>query len=658
MLLPQAVLYAGVEALPPAPITLAAGPLALVFEAGDLRYIRLGNHEILRRVYMAVRDHNWGTAPAVLSDVRMDIAADHFHIGYTATNRLHQVEFVWRGEIEGRADGTLRFSMDGEARTSFRRNRIGFCVLHPMACAGRRARITHVDGSQEETTFPTAIAPQRMADGMIHPVYPFAEMQALAYEVTPGLWAEVSFAGDIFETEDQRNWTDASYKTYGTPLRLPFPVQVAVGDRVRQAITLRLQGTLPAATVAATGAAEPGPSLRVTSAPPRPLPAIGLGMAAHGEALSAAETARLAALRPAHLRVDLDLTTPAYGERLRRAATEAAALGARVEAAIFLSDNAPAELAQLRAQLDHWRPPVARWLVFHQRESSTPARWVELARAALAPYDHTAAFGGGTNAFFTELNRQRPDPAALDFLVYSINPQIHAFDNASLVETLAAQAATVTSAAAFAEGKPIVVGPVTLRPRGNPNATGPEPELAPGELPPQVDVRQMSLLGAGWTLGSLKYLAESGVAAVTYYETTGWCGVMERASGSPLPATFRSLPGAVFPLYHVLADVGEFAGGEVVPTTASHPLLVNGMTLQKDGKRRTLVANLSAQPQTATVDGLAAAVTVRLLDAAVAETAMTAPEAYRSAPCELLWTNGGVLGLKLPPFAVATIDAE
>ena len=37
---------------------------------------------------------------------------------------------------------------------------------------------------------------------------------------------------------------------------------------------------------------------------------------------------------------------------------------------------------------------------------------------------------------------------------------------------------------------------VTLRPRFNPNATGPEPEPRPGELPSQVDVRQMSLLGA------------------------------------------------------------------------------------------------------------------------------------------------------------------
>ena len=153
----------------------------------------------------------------------------------------------------------------------------------------------------------------------------------------------------------------------------------------------------------------------------------------------------------------------------------------------------------------------------------------------------------------------------LDLVCYSINPQVHAFDNASLAETLAAQAVTVASARQFAGALPLAITPITLRPRFNPNATAPEPAPAPGELPRQVDVRQMSLFGAGWTAGSLKYLCASGAASLTYYETSGWRGVMELASGAPLPERFRSLPGGVFPLYHVLADIGEFAGGEITP---------------------------------------------------------------------------------------------
>ena len=39
--------------------------------------------------------------------------------------------------------------------------------------------------------------------------------------------------------EDQRNWTDASFKTYSTPLRIPYPVEVAPGQDPVQAVTMR-----------------------------------------------------------------------------------------------------------------------------------------------------------------------------------------------------------------------------------------------------------------------------------------------------------------------------------------------------------------------------------------------------------------------------------
>ena len=61
-------------------------------------------------------------------------------------------------------------------------------------------------------------------------------MRAISHEVVPGLMAEVRFEGETFEMEDQRNWTDASYKTYCTPLSLPYPVEVkegTAGEHVR-----------------------------------------------------------------------------------------------------------------------------------------------------------------------------------------------------------------------------------------------------------------------------------------------------------------------------------------------------------------------------------------------------------------------------------------
>ena len=44
--------------------------------------------------------------------------------------------------------------------------------------------------------------------------------------------------GDTYEMEDQRNWTDASYKTYVRPLARPWPYTLDAGARLDQAVTL------------------------------------------------------------------------------------------------------------------------------------------------------------------------------------------------------------------------------------------------------------------------------------------------------------------------------------------------------------------------------------------------------------------------------------
>jgi hypothetical protein len=276
----------------------------------------------------------------------------------------------------------------------------------------------------------------------------------------------------------------------------------------------------------------------------------------------------------------------------------------------------------------------------------------------LGSYDPQARFGAGTNANFAELNRGRPPVEALDLVTYSINPQVHGFDNSTLTENLEAQAATVESARQFAGGLPVAVSPVTLKPRFNPNATGPETAPPPGELPSSVDVRQMTLFGAAWTLGSVKYLAESGAQTVTYFETTGWRGLMETERGSPIPAKFRSLPGTVFPLYHVLADVGEFAGGDVVPSVSNAPLAVEGLVLRKGGRTRILLANLTDREQSIQVSdtGIGKVWSLSLLDGTNAEFAMTSPESYREQRGEALETHGSHFEVHLRPYAVARID--
>jgi hypothetical protein len=654
MLAPNILYYGQPEPLPER-IPLRAGPLALFFEQNSLRYLRVGAHEVVRRIYAAVRDQNWGTAPDVLSNLHLDVRPDSFHIDFDVTNQIVAtgVDFTWHGEISGDASGCVQFSMDGVARSSFLRNRIGFCVLHPMAeCASHVCVVQHADGRMQEGIFPRYIAPQQ----------PFQDMRAISYEVAPGLHAEVRFEGDVFEMEDQRNWTDASFKTYCTPLGLPYPVAVTPGTRVQQGVTLTVTGE-PAtqAFISAPAPARATPvEVTLNEASSLPLPSIGLAL--HGDdqpALTAREIERLRTLHLGHLYVDLDFTAgeDAVKRRWQEASALARQLGVPLQVALLVSDKAvDAWLRFVRDVLPALQHDVCEWLVLGKTAKVTPAHWVQRVRESLAQAGNTAPVGGGTNAYFTELNRNRPAPALLDRVCYSINPQVHAFDLSSLVETLAAQQATVESARQFCDATPVSVGPVTLKMRFNPDAFGSIPPVPPGELPPQVDVRQMSLFGAGWTLGSLKYLTTGGAARVTYYETHGWRGVMETEQGSLLPDKFHSLPGAVFPPYHMLAAVGDFAGGAMLGCTSSEPLSVDALALRRGEYTRLLLANFTAKMQMVRVRAATPHARLHALDVYNAVEVMQSPESFRAKPGDMQATHAGVLSLQLPPFGLAWLD--
>jgi D-apionolactonase len=618
---------------------LCAGPLRMRFENGDLRYIKWGGHEILRRVYAAVRDRNWDTIPSQISNLQCSIQEDSFQLSYDATHREREIDFVWRGEITGDEAGTIRFTFDGEARSTFLRNRIGFCVLHPAELAGQPCRARYANGSEYVTAFPELVAAEQ-------PVKALHDLSAITHEVAPGLWAEVAFSGDLFEMEDQRNWIDASYKTFCTPLRLPFPLEIAAGTRIRQSVELRLHGNSLTAP-AQVAQAEQG--ILITHTEQRfALPPLGLGLGPHP--LSAREIEHLAKLKPAHLRVDVKLAEAAVDQLLARADLTLRQLDVPLEMALFLSENAAAELQSLVKWLRQQQPRVARWLIFDTGAKSSLARSLQLARQALREFG--GPIGGGTNADFYQLNQFRPPADLMDFVAFSMNPQTHAFDDTSLVETLTVIPEPVRSARHYFNCLPVVISPVTLKPRFNAVATGATAEIADA-LPANVDVRQLSLFGAAWTLGALKRLAESAATSITCFETTGWRGVMETETGSPLPQQFPSLAGAVFPLYHVLADVAEFAGGEILCVQSGDPLKVEAILLERGERQSLVLANLTPETQIATLADIENTARLRRLNEQNVEAAMCEPETFRRQYVLDKLPSGHI---ELSPFEIVRLD--
>lgn len=661
---PKNVLYYGKDEELPPQVSLRAGPLALIYEQGDLRRVCLGDTEILRRIYVAVRNRNWDTVSPVFLNVDMQVGPDSFQITYQVENRQAEIDFAWLGSIRGEPDGTITFCMEGEARSTFWRNRIGFCVLHPASLAGQAGVVVHADGVREEAVFPVDLVSDQ-------PVRPFADIATLSHKVVPGLLAEVVFSGDVFEMEDQRNWTDASYKTFSTPLRLPFPVEIRQGTRVAQMITLRLRAERPAVNPALVRDEKLADDLTRLALPEvdqgLPIPAFGLGMASHGLPLSETELGRIRALNLSHLRVDLALDDPGWKNRLRLAAQETQALGTDLVVGLLAPDSPELLLETLRAELDRLHQPVSMLLCYPAVENfkggSPITAVVQAARKVLDRDGQIASFAAGTNTDIIFMMRSVPPLDQIQALTFAINPQVHAFDNTSLVETLQCQGDAVRSARRLggslpARGLPVWVSPVTLKMRFNPYATGNVPPLRPDELPPQVDPRQMSLFGAAWTLGSFKYLAEADTSAVTYFETSGWRGVLETEAGSPLPSVFRSVPGSVFPLYHVLADIGEFVGGQCIPLRSSQTLKTVGVKLLKGQRERLLVANLTPWAQKVQVQALPGQCRIQMLDETSFGPATLTPETFRALGWNTLEVNDGGLVVSLLPYALACLDRQ
>src|SRR5579871_129157 len=261
----RAVKLCGTEEVDAPTRRLVAGPLSVELENGQLRYVTFAGTEVLRAIAFLVRDENWGTFTPKISDLEIEETGDRFAVAYRAVCADDKRRLLYHARISGQSDGTLAFEVVAEPETDVVTNRTGFIVLHPAGLAGQAVKVTHVDGREEAARFPTEISPAQ----------PIFDIRALSHEVSPGVFATCRMEGDAFEMEDQRNWGDASYKTYIRPLALPWGYTLAKGSRHEQAVRLTFAGR------AAAGAGrKDGTRIDVTlgSAPSGKMPEIGIGL--------------------------------------------------------------------------------------------------------------------------------------------------------------------------------------------------------------------------------------------------------------------------------------------------------------------------------------------------------------------------------------------
>lgn len=366
---------------------LRAGPWTLDFDDGDLRDLRLDGRIVVSRIYAALRDENWRTIGGPIADLGISVGEDGFSISYRREHRAPGIAFDSTVRLAGGADGRIVVDYRGVAAAAFRRNRIGLCVLHDQALAGSRVLVEHASGGRSDGAFPVRIAPHQ----------PFHDVAAITVFPRSGRAATVRFAGDVFETEDQRNWGDASFKTYSTPQSRPRPVALAAGDVVEQRV--EVSAADGGMALAADFAADLDPGL---------LRACGIGRLR----AIVAPGADLAPLRRSPLPLDVVLHGP------------------------------PASWPDLAGL------PLAGVVAVPGDRATTPTAWVEALRARLPGL----AVGGGNAAQFTEFNRQRPDGSGWGVVDLPVDPYVHAGDRRSLSDNVPALAAIAASAAAIMPG--------------------------------------------------------------------------------------------------------------------------------------------------------------------------------------------------------------
>ncbi|HEY9214419.1 MAG TPA: hypothetical protein VIQ29_16430 [Ancylobacter sp.] len=419
-------------------------------------------------------------------------------------------------------------------------------------------------------------------------------MRAITHEVAPGIRATCHMEGDAFEMEDQRNWSDASYKTYVRPLALPWPYTLPAGVPQRQSVTL---------SIAASG--EGTPRAEASKVPVRltcgsvtgRVAKFGLVLTPEEAAATLRRVERLDEIAPQTVLCHFDLSAGHGVEALRnfeqiarRAAAETV-----LECVVPCVETPADELcdvARLVAEAGLRLDAIAVSPAVDRRSTPPGSVW-----PACPPLEevYTAArqafpglrLGGGMFSYFTELNRKRPPVELLDFVTHCTCPIVHDADDRSVMQSLEALPFILRSVRAIiGPSRPYRIGPSTIGMRHNPYGvrTTPNPDGRRVTMAER-DPRQRGLFAAAWMIGYAARLGEAAVEAFTGAALTGDFGLLDE-DGAPRP---------VFHAARMLASIAGWQRRSCRSSAEDRVLTV--FASSPEGGSTLLVANLTPEPQ-------------------------------------------------------------
>lgn len=497
----------------------ALGRMSFFWDDGAFRHLTLDDVEVIRAISAPIRNPDWGTFNEVTTKVNIDQTSKQWRVSHISQIDDGNAQRAINIDITDSVDAikiTARFSLC--AKQEMLVNRAGFCVLHPLEnVRGKPAKVTHSDGGLENCIFPN----------MISPGQPIIDIIGLTHLIDD-VEVEYRFDGEIFEMEDQRNWSDASYKTYCRPLSSPTPQGIDSTDSIDQEINITLTRNSVKPVLKSNRAKDvyvTRPELLMAMEPQwlsSSLPIVPDGFvmrAGRGCDWSDDDLQQMAAMidelqRP----IDLELIVENLDDDISNWASRFAKFG-------LVPDHV---IALPTPYLKSYQPD-GQW-------PSPPSP--EQAAEATARAFPQSKIGVGMLTYFTEFNRCPPNQNSLgDYITYSTSAIIHAADTQSVFETLQALPDIFSSANSLAPSRPQRLGLVAIAMRTNPYGGGlrsSSADLRKFTTMTNNDCRHKGAIGAAFGIAAMMIAAEKNVEAMCLCAPDGPFGLLT-SDGVPTP---------------------------------------------------------------------------------------------------------------------------
>jgi D-apionolactonase len=530
---------------------LSAGKFVLRISGGQIKSVLWDGKEIARGIAYLLRDANWATARATSIVTLRNEPNGVAGATIVGAVKSDPIRFSYMLSIEADAAGTLRIETEGTALSEFSANRIGLTLLHPVpACSGLALQVTHSDGSAETTRFPNSITASQ----------PVFDIRTLSYALSDADTVEIGLRAirpdgspERFEMEDQRNWGDASYKTYIGSLRDPWPFAVKAGDVFRQEITIAVK---PAAAHPAqvTGGKVPGEAAgRFT------VPSVGVSVPMNGAAEAFDNVQRYGSPEPRYVSAYLrsDAITP----------EELAALGALCETfdcPLAVELEVHGELADALAgvagkfaasglKVHSILACPAAYLHSYQPDAVWPdVMPLDAFYGLVRTHFPGSRIGGGMLSYFTEVNRKWPPAGPIDYVAHSLCSIVHAADDETVLQNIESTPFIAGTIAERLPGMPYEILSARISMRQNPYGAAPEPNPDGKRIAMAVsDPRENGLFGGLWMLDMAEALSRTHADAVCFGALAG-------------PASIYSpeWPGGKRPTFFALEALAAISGAD------------------------------------------------------------------------------------------------